>query len=179
SPHVTAAHATPPSSARERISQRRRSDRREPTAAPRALDPRLVAHRPALAACARRLLGSTWEAEAVVEEALASASDAMALFRPSDGLGGWLQGLVVGATLTRLRSASRAAEPPWPGPLEEDVACVEDGGDGLLEKALADPEQRTRVEELSALLPVPVRALFVLVDLERLELDRAASLLGV
>lgn len=60
-------------------------------------------HRGALRACARRLLEDDAEADAVVEEVLAAAPRALALFRPAGSLGCWLQGVTVGAALARRR----------------------------------------------------------------------------
>jgi len=142
-------------------------------------DPQLEVHRRALRGCARRLLGSDAEAEAVTDEMLAAAARAIPLFRPSGNLGAWLQGLVVGAALTRLRSGSRGSEPRWPGPIDE--AARRDPGDtgpALLE-ALSDPVARARVVELAGLLPMPLRAVFVLAEIEALEIDDAALLLGI
>lgn len=69
-----------------------------------SFEERLRSHRGALRACARRLLGDDAEADAVVEEVLAFAPRALALFRPAGSLGSWLQGLTIGAALARQRS---------------------------------------------------------------------------
>jgi len=61
-------------------------------------------HRGTLRACARRLLEDDAEADAVVEEVLAAAPRALALFRPAGSLGCWLQGVTVGAALARRRT---------------------------------------------------------------------------
>ncbi len=66
-------------------------------------------HRNALRACARRLLRDDVEADAVVDEVLASAAPVMALFRPTGSLGGWLQGLTIGVSLARLQHEDRAS----------------------------------------------------------------------
>lgn len=79
---------------------------REVARAP-SFEERVLQHRGALRACARRLLGDTAEADAVVEEVLASAPRALALFRPAGSLGCWLQGVTVGAALAR-RAARQA-----------------------------------------------------------------------
>ena len=63
---------------------------------------RVRQHRGALLACARRLLDDEAEAAAVVEEVVASAPRALALFRPTGSLGCWLQGVTIGAALARL-----------------------------------------------------------------------------
>jgi DNA-directed RNA polymerase specialized sigma24 family protein len=76
-----------------------------------SLEERVLQHRGALRACARRLLADDAEADAVVEEVLAYAPRALALFRPAGSLGGWLQGVTVGAALAR-SSAERRSAPP-------------------------------------------------------------------
>jgi DNA-directed RNA polymerase specialized sigma24 family protein len=77
--------------------------------APRiAYDEAVRQHRGALRACARRLLEDDAEAEVVVEEVLAAAPRALALFRPAGSLGCWLQGVTIGAVLARRRAGSRS-----------------------------------------------------------------------
>lgn len=67
-------------------------------------------HRNALRACAQRLLHDDAQADAIVDEVLASAAQVMTLFRPAGGsLGGWLQGLTIGVSLARLQQGGRAA----------------------------------------------------------------------
>jgi len=74
--------------------------------APRiAFDETVRQHRGTLRACARRLLEDDAEADAVVEEVLAAAPHAFALFRPAGSLGCWLQGVTIGAALARRRPA--------------------------------------------------------------------------
>jgi DNA-directed RNA polymerase specialized sigma24 family protein len=79
----------------------------EPRAIPAAsFEARVLQHRGALRACARRLLDDDAEADAVVAEVLASAPRALALFRPAGSLGCWLQGVTVGTALAWRRTGA-------------------------------------------------------------------------
>jgi RNA polymerase sigma-70 factor (ECF subfamily) len=136
-----------------------------------------------LLAVARRILGHEEDAREAVQDALLSAFRGVAAFDGAARLSTWLHRIAVNASLMKLRrrrAAERPIEPllprflddghqadppaPWPEPVER-----------LLERA----ETRALVRSAVERLPEPYRTVLVLRDLEELDTEETARLLGV
>ena len=135
---------------------------------PVAFDTLVRLHRTRMWAVALRTLGEPEEAADAVQDACLSAYRGAAGFRGDARVTTWMHRIVVNACLDRLRR--RAARPT--------VA--------LPEHLPADPrdllaERETRLDVVAALaaLAVDQRTAIVLVDLQGLSVEQAASVLGV
>jgi DNA-directed RNA polymerase specialized sigma24 family protein len=124
-------------------------------------------HGPAMLAGARRLVASEAVAVEVVGDAMDLAWSMLPLFRPSPTMmASWLQGLVVGCAVARLRVASRSpAEPPGPG----------QGMDAAEAAGLANGGSPGHASGL----PTAMRAVSILIESEGLAPEDAARLLGI
>ncbi len=135
-------------------------------------------------ATARRLVGSDDDARDVVQEAF------LAAFRSLDGFAGmamlstWLHRIVVNAALMRLRSRRRRREssidellPRFDedGRWAEPVSPWDTATDTLLERH----ETRAIVRNAVDRLPESYRTVLVLRDIEELDTEEAAAVLGV
>lgn len=137
------------------------------------------AHGPRLLAVARRLLGSTEEAEDALQDAFALAFVALGSFEERSQLSTWLHRITVNAALSRLRSRRRNLES-----LESDGARTE--------ASTSDEEVATAVDELFERredgarllacieeLPEAYRTVIRLRDVEELDTHAVALKLGV
>jgi RNA polymerase sigma-70 factor (ECF subfamily) len=132
------------------------------------------AHADRLWSVALRLLRDPDEAADAVQEAMLAAHRRAGDFRGEAKASTWLHRIVVNACLDRLRR--RAARPTVPMPVDSDGAPVEvrDPHD-----AYAERDTRLDVAAALALLPAPMRAAVVLVDVAGAPVAEAARLLGV
>jgi DNA-directed RNA polymerase specialized sigma24 family protein len=127
-------------------------------------------HGPAMLAGARRLVASEAMAIEVVEDAMDLAWSMLPLFRPSPMMmATWLQGLVVGCAVARLRAASRSADEP---------AERREGMDAAEAPAPSDGERPGPAGHASD-LPTAMRAVWILIESEGLAPEDAARLLGI
>ena len=137
-----------------------------------------------LLAVARRMLRSDEDARDAVQDAFLSA------FRSLDGFQGdalvstWLHRIVVNACLMKLRTKRRRPEESiedlLPGFLEDGhqaqpAAQWKESGDDLLERE----ETRTLVRACIDRLPEAHRTILILRDVEELDTDETAALLGL
>jgi RNA polymerase sigma-70 factor (ECF subfamily) len=125
-------------------------------------------HRQRMWAVALRTLGEPEEAADAVQDACLSAFRAAGSFRGDSKVTTWLHRIVVNACLDRLRR--RAARPTVPLP-EQLPADPRD--------LLAERETGLEVQQALAQLPDEQRVALVLVDLQGLSIEEAASVLGV
>jgi RNA polymerase sigma-70 factor, ECF subfamily len=135
-------------------------------------------------ATARRLVGTDDDARDVVQEAFIAAFRAIDGFAGTAQLSTWLHRIVINAALMRLRSRRRRREesiddllPRFDeeGRWAEPVAAEETSTDGLLERR----ETRTMVRAAIERLPLNYRSVLLLRDIEELDTEEAAALLGV
>jgi len=135
-------------------------------------------------ATARRLVGSEDDARDVVQEAFLAALRAIDGFAGAARLSTWLHRIVVNAGLMRLRSRRRRREEPIEGLLPrfdeegrwaEPVSRWDVSSDALFERE----ETRAIVRRAIERLPLSYRSVLLLRDIEELDTDEAASLLGV
>ena len=135
---------------------------------PTAFDTLVRLHRERLWAVALRTLGEPEEAADAVQDACLSAYRSAATYRGDARVTTWLHRIVVNACLDRLRR--RAARPAVPLP-EQLPADPRDH--------LAERETELDVERALAALPLDQRTAIVLVDLQGLSVQEAATALGV
>ncbi|MBX3027396.1 sigma-70 family RNA polymerase sigma factor [bacterium] len=137
-----------------------------------------------LLATARRMLGNDDDAEDALQEALLSAFRHIGQFAGQSRLSTWLHRIVVNVVLMRMRS--RKARPEHS--IEELLPrFVEDGhwadrvGDGdTASDVLLEREQTRRlVRRCIAQLPETYRVVLTLRDLDELDTDETAALLGI
>lgn len=129
-----------------------------------------------LVAVARQILGSEDEARDAVQDAVASALRALPAFEGRARLSTWLHRITINAALMRLRSRRRRREDLWiPA---ESCSDLVSGGD--------DPGVHVERRELLrcvlqalARLPEPYRDAIALRDIEGLDTEEAARLLGL
>jgi RNA polymerase sigma-70 factor (ECF subfamily) len=135
-------------------------------------------------ATARRFLGSEDEARDVVQEAFLAAFRAIGGFAGTALLSTWLHRIVVNAALMRLRSRRRRREEPIDGLLPrfdeegywaEGAAPSETATDMLIES----DQTRALVRKAIDRLPANYRSVLLLRDIEELDTDETAALLGV
>ena len=135
-------------------------------------------------ATARRFVGSEDEARDVLQEAFLAAFRAIDGFAGAAQLSTWLHRIVVNAALMRLRSRRRRREES----IEELLPrFAEDGHwaeppmpwDGGTDELLERRETRTMVRQAIERLPASYRTVLLLRDVEELDTDEAAALLGV
>jgi RNA polymerase sigma-70 factor (ECF subfamily) len=135
-------------------------------------------------ATARRFVAAEHEAADVVQEAFLAAFRAIGTFAGTAKLSTWLHRIVVNAALMRLRSRRRrreesiepllprfAADGHWaepPTPLTLSAEALVDGH-----------EQRALVRAAIDRLPETYRTVIMLRDIEELDTDEAAAILGV
>ena len=134
-------------------------------------------------AVARRMLGNDDEAGDAVQEAMIAAFRAIGGFSGSSRLSTWLHRIVVNAALMKLRRRRRKPEESIDSLLPHFDATGNwaskpvgwaTPSDVLLERA----QDRRRVRACIDRLPEAYRTVLVLRDIEELDTDEAASLLG-
>jgi RNA polymerase sigma-70 factor (ECF subfamily) len=140
-------------------------------------------HGGAMLACARRLLGCAEEAADAVQDAFLSAFGALHTFEGNAKLGTWLHRIVVNHSLMRLRRRKRRPtvriEDVLPtfddtGHHTRPVRLWRDTGADRLERA----ETRAQVRACIDRLPASYRTVILLRDIEGLDTDATAALLG-
>ena len=135
-------------------------------------------------ATARRLLQDEQDARDAVQEALLSAFRGLSRFAGEARLSTWLHRIVVNAALMKLRTRRRRPEASLDGLLprfDEHGEWAERGEATALEgdRWLERQEARNRVRRCIPLLPESLRTVLVLRDLEEMDAETAAELLGI
>ena len=135
-------------------------------------------------ATARRLVGTDEEARDVLQDAFLAAFRAIDTFAGAAKLSTWLHRVVVNAGLMRLRSRRRRREQSIDGLLPrfdeeghwaEPASHWDTSTDTLSERR----ETRAMVRNAIDRLPLNYRSVLLLRDIEELDTDETASLLGV
>src|SRR5213594_4997632 len=134
-------------------------------------------------ATARRLLRSDQDAEDAVQEAFVSAARAIDGFTGGSKVSTWLHRIVINTALMKLRTRRRRAEEPIDDLLPRfdaegcrigAVATWETPSDILLERR----ETRAMVRRCIDRLPERYRTVLLLRDIEELDTQESADLLG-
>jgi RNA polymerase sigma-70 factor, ECF subfamily len=148
-----------------------------------AFEELLHAHTGRLLAVARRLLANEEDARDTVQEAFLSAFRSIDRFDGQAALGTWLHRIVVNAALTKLRSRRRHPEKPI-----EDLlpTFLEDGHQARPARDWPDPSAALQREETRGSvrrhieeLPEDYRVVLLLRDIEELDTEETARLLGL
>lgn len=136
-----------------------------------------------LLAVARRLLRSDHDAEDALQDGFVSAFCALRSFRGDCKLSTWLHRIVVNSALIRMRTRRRRAEEPIDGLLPKYLA---DGHHAVTfetwtntENTLIDREVRAEVRAAIDRLPESYRTVLLLRDIEELDSETVAAMLGV
>jgi RNA polymerase sigma-70 factor (ECF subfamily) len=137
-----------------------------------------------LLAVARRLLRHEEDARDVVQEAFLSAFKAIGSFDGNARLSTWLHRIVVNAALQRLRSRQRQPVRPIEELLPQFLADGHHARDAVewrepVEAALQRQETCDLVRAAIEQLPEPYRSVLLLRDIEGLDTDETARLLGI
>jgi RNA polymerase sigma-70 factor (ECF subfamily) len=139
---------------------------------------------PRLLAVTRRILGNEDDARDAVQEAFLSAFKGLARFDGTSRLSTWLHRIAVNAALMKIRSPRRKPEQPIEGLLPR---FLEDGHQAdppaawqeSAEEVLSRKEARERVRRAIEELPESYRTVILLRDIEELDTEETARLLGV
>jgi RNA polymerase sigma-70 factor (ECF subfamily) len=139
---------------------------------------------PRLLAAARRILGNEHDAQDALQEAFLSAFKAIGQFSGTAKLSTWLHRIVVNAALMKLRSRRRKPEesieellPRFDdqGEWSSRVVSWETPNDTLLQRQ----QTRALVRRCIDRLPDTYRTMLLLRDIEELDTEEAALLLGI
>jgi len=135
-------------------------------------------------ATARRLVGTDDEARDVLQEAFLAAFRGIETFAGAAQLSTWLHRIVVNAALMRLRSRKRRREESSDGLLprfDEQGRWAEPAShwDTSTDMLFEHRETRAMVRNAIDRLPLNYRSVLLLRDIEELDTDETASLLGV
>jgi RNA polymerase sigma-70 factor (ECF subfamily) len=135
-------------------------------------------------ATARRFVGSDDDAQDVLQEAFLAAFRAIDGFAGTARLSTWLHRIVVNTALMRLRSRRRRREESIDGLLprfDEDGHWVEPAApwDASTDELVEREETRATVRRAIDRLPANYRTVLLLRDVEELDTDETAALLGV
>jgi RNA polymerase sigma-70 factor, ECF subfamily len=148
-----------------------------------AFEELLRAHSGRLLVVARRLLGNEEDARDAVQDAFLSAFRSLDHFGGQAALGTWLHRIAVNAALTKLRSRRRHPEKPIDDLLP---AFLEDGHQARPARGWTEPsaalqreETRAAVRRHIAELPDDFRVVLLLRDIEELDTEETAQLLGL
>ena len=137
-----------------------------------------------LLAVARRIVGSEEDARDVVQDAFMNAFKSLDRFEGNAKLSTWLHRIVVNAALMRLRTRKRKPEqsietmlPSFldDGHHEERFQSWEEPIDKIMERA----ENRELVRKQIDALPEGYRTVLVLRDIEGLDTEETANVLGL
>ncbi|HKI38290.1 MAG TPA: sigma-70 family RNA polymerase sigma factor [Gemmataceae bacterium] len=148
-----------------------------------AFEELLRAHSGRLLAVVRRLLGNEEDARDAVQDTFLSAFRSIDRFDGQAALATWLHRIAVNAALTKLRSRRRHPEKPI-----EDLlpTFLEDGHQARPSRNWPEPsaalqrqETREAVRRHIAELPEDYRVVLLLRDIEELDTDETARLLGL
>jgi RNA polymerase sigma-70 factor (ECF subfamily) len=171
------ASATPVDDEATLIAQLRAGDERAFEQVVRAYGGRLLA-------VARRIVGTEEDARDVVQDAFLNAFRSLDRFEGNAKLSTWLHRIVVNAALMKLRTRKRKPEQPIDallpgfqddGHFEERFQSWEEPADQALERA----ETRELVRKQIDALPESYRTVLVLRDIEGLDTEETASMLGL
>src|SRR5687768_6090587 len=171
------------------------TDPQAPTAGSPALEAQLEHHRRELTAYAYRMLGSTFEAEDAVQDALIKAWRNFDRFEGRAAVRSWLYRITTNVCLDMLGSSQRRARPmdlgpaqsvdtPLPEPLAE-VTWIEPMPDGRVVASGSDPAEVAELRDsirlafVAALqhLPPQQRAVLILREVLRWKAQEVAELL--
>src|SRR5690349_10231807 len=148
-----------------------------------AFEELLRAHTGRLLVVARRLLGNEEDARDAVQDAFLSAFRSIDRFDGQAALGTWLHRIAVNAALTKLRSRRRHPEKPIDDLLP---TFLEDGHQARPARDWPEPfaalereETRASVRRHIQELPDDYRTVLLLRDIEGLDTEEAARLLGL
>ena len=142
-------------------------------------------HGGAMLAVARRYLRGEDDARDVVQDALLAAFRGIAGFAADAKLSTWLHRIVVNCALMRLRSRRRRPEESLDDllPAFDErgafAAAVVDWDDAAAETLLERRELRHAVRRCIDRLPESYRSLLMLRDIDELDTDETAALLGL
>lgn len=171
------ASATPVDDEAPLVAQLRAGDERAFEQVVRAYGGRLLA-------VARRIVGSEEDARDVVQDAFLNAFRSLDRFEGNAKLSTWLHRIVVNAALMKLRTRKRKPEqsietllPSFldDGHHEERFQSWDEPVDKLMERA----ETRELVRQQIDALPEGYRTVLVLRDIEGLDTEEAANVLGL
>jgi RNA polymerase sigma-70 factor (ECF subfamily) len=148
-----------------------------------AFEELLRAHTGRLLAVARRLLGNEEDARDAVQDAFLSAFRSIDRFDGQAALGTWLHRIAVNAALTKLRSRRRHPERP----IEELLPTFQEDGHQVRpprdwpdpSAALLSRETRESVRRHIDELPEEYRTVLLLRDIEGLDTEETARVLGL
>jgi RNA polymerase sigma-70 factor (ECF subfamily) len=134
-------------------------------------------------ATARRLLGSEDDARDALQEAFLCAFKSSAQFRGDSALATWLHRIVINSSLMQLRYRRRRPEEP----IDELLPQFDQNGNWLqthdcslsLDRMLETSEIRAMVRKCVEQLPPSHRIVLLLRDIEGLDTEEVAALLGV
>lgn len=149
-----------------------------------AFDLLVRVHARALLATARRMLGTESDSQDAVQEAFLAAYRGLATFDGRAAVATWLHRIVVNTCLMRLRAARRKPEHSAGGLLPE---YLEDGHQRtdtrpwrpLPTQALERVELCRLVRASIEALPLAQREVILLRDIEGLDTEQAAAILGI
>jgi RNA polymerase sigma-70 factor (ECF subfamily) len=141
-------------------------------------------HLPHLLAVARRILGNEADAHEAVQDAFLSAYKGLAGFDGAARLSTWLHRIAVNAALMKRRARQRRPETPIDPLLPR---FLEDGHQAAppaawpmsAEDVLQRQEMRAIVRDSIDRLPESYRSVLLLRDIEELDTEETARLLGV
>ena len=141
-------------------------------------------HAARMLAVARRFLNNEQSAQDAVQDAFASAFEAIGRFRGDSSLGTWLHRIVVNAALKHIQAEKRRAETGLDDllPLFDRADCrLEPLHSPLvpMERLLAQRGIRRHVRGAIAVLPDSYRAAILLRDIEGYSTNEAAEKLGI
>lgn len=138
-------------------------------------------HGPRMLAVARRYLPVEADAEDAVQDAFVSVARSIGAFEGGSRLSTWLHRVVVNAALMRIRARSRRPERS----ADEDTLEAATGSAGrpgapcATTEGASKAELRSLVREEIDRLSEPHRIVLVLRDLDGMDLDQVAAVLGI
>jgi RNA polymerase sigma-70 factor, ECF subfamily len=141
-------------------------------------------HGPRLLVVARRLLRSEEDAQDAVQDAFLSAFRSIDSFEGSSQLATWLHRIAVNAALMKLRARKRHPEQPIEellpkfkadGHLAEPTVDWNDSSSAPIERQ----ETKSLIRESIDKLPESYRTVLMLRDIDELDTEETATLLGV
>ena len=135
-------------------------------------------------AVARRVLRHEEDARDAVQESFLQAFRSIDRFRGESNLSTWLHRIVTNAALMKLRSTSRHPEVT----IEELLPQFDENGHHTQplrdwsdspSSALLQEESRAQVRACIGQLPAPYREILILRDIEEMDTDETAKVLGI
>jgi RNA polymerase sigma-70 factor (ECF subfamily) len=137
---------------------------------------------PRMLSVARRFLRNEEDARDAVQDAFVSAFRAIGNFEGGSRISTWLHRIVVNASLMKLRSKRRRPEesieellPRW----QEDGHAARPAAAWAAEKLVEQDEVRKLVQAGIERLPETYREVLLLRDIEELDTQEAAEMLGI